>query len=289
MKNNQKRELKKGGYQLIALDLDGTLFNNQCLVTPACREALQEAAEQGIRVVVSTGRPMCGIPLDKLEDTGIRYAITTNGAGIYDLKTQTPLFVSEMTSRQAEPILRFLETCDIHMDAFINGSAFSRRDLSIAMKLELPEATRRYILDTRIRIDGLTDYIVNNDIPIQKITLNFEPLGNGIYKDRDRVKKFLEKQPDIDVVCGGYHNLEFTKAGISKGSGLKELARILSIPMEQTMAAGDSENDLSILHAAAVGIAMENASPDVKEAADWITASNEEEGITKLFREWVLR
>lgn len=282
------KTIKKGAYRLIALDLDGTLFNNSCIVTPPCREAIAEAIQEGIHVVVSTGRPLSGVSRDRLKGTGIRYAITTNGAGIYDMETKKALSVSTMSSEEVAPILRFLETKDIHMDVFVNGNAFSRKDLSIALKLELPEATRRYILDTRIRVDGLTDFITGNQIPVQKITLNFEPLGNGRYRDRDEVKAFLDKQPNINVVCGGYHNLEFTKAGISKGTGLRDLAKALSVPMEETMAVGDSENDLSILEAAAVGVAMANASDDVKAAADLITASNEEDGVAKLFRQWVL-
>jgi hypothetical protein len=111
------------------------------------------------------------------------------------------------------------------------------------------------------------------------MTLNFYPDGQGGFTDREKVHKYLLSNPAIDVVSGGYHNLEFTRAGVNKGVGLHRLAEILGVDPAATMAIGDTENDLSIIRAAGIGVAMGNATDTVKAQADYITSSNEEDGV----------
>lgn len=268
--------------QLIALDLDGTLFNNQSQITPKNHEAIQKALDHGIHVVISTGRPFSGLPMNQIAKTGIRYAITTNGSGVYELPSGKCIYENAMEEEIILPILEFLDTKDIHMDAFINGRAFSSEKCrAAAEKLDMPPSLKNYIINTRVRVSDLTGYIRQNHLPVQKMTLNFYPAGDGIFKDRETVKEFLLANPKIQCVSGGYHNLEFTKAGVTKGTGLLELTRRLGIPVENTMAIGDTENDIDILTAAGIGVAMGNATEDVKAKAGHITASNEEDGVAK--------
>ena len=94
--------------------------------------------------------------------------------------------------------------------------------------------------------------------------------------------------PDINVVCGGYNNLEFTAAGVDKGMGLKKLAELLSIPMESTMAIGDTENDLAIIEAAGIGVAMGNATDAVKARADYVTTTNTKDGVAAAIEHFIL-
>jgi hypothetical protein len=268
--------------QLIALDLDGTLFDNHSRISAQNFEAIQRVSRQGVHVVLSTGRPYSGLPFEELEDSGIAYAITTNGSSIYEIEPENCLYEDAMDEEIMLPILDFLFTKDIHMDAFIDGSAYSPLHcLAAAMKLDLPDSIKDYILNTRIRVADLPRYIKKHHCPVQKMTLNFMPDGHGGFIDRQEVLHFLEANPNIDVVSGGYNNLEFTRAGINKGVGLQQLARILGIDPDCTMAIGDSENDLSILCAAGVGVAMGNATDQLKQHADYITASNEESGVAQ--------
>ena len=110
------------------------------------------------------------------------------------------------------------------------------------------------------------------------MTLNFYPEG-GIFKDREEVRKYLESNPAVTTVSGGYNNLEFTRADVNKGVGLQKMAQLLDIPVTQTMAVGDTENDLAIIRAAGFGVAMGNATAAVKSAADYVTTSNDEDGV----------
>ena len=285
--------------QLLALDLDGTLFNNSGMITPRTIEAIEKAIQKGVHVIISTGRPYCGIPFEQLKAVDIQYAITTNGAAVYDIQGITHyandgspkklLFEQCLTDEQTKEILPFLLAHDIHMDAFIHGDGFSPSDrLGIAQELSIPESLKKYIIGSRKRVDDFEAFIIENHIPIQKMTLNFIKEEDGSFRDREEIRLFLENRPDVVAVCGGYNNLEFTGQGVTKGEALRRLAKQLNIPMECTMAIGDTENDISILEAAHLGIAMGNAPEDIKKIANAVTSSNEEDGVAFAIEKYIL-
>lgn len=265
---------------LIALDLDGTLFNSKSIISKENLQTIRCAVDSGVTVVISTGRPYSGLPLEQLKGTGIQYAITTNGSAIYEIDSRRCVCEECIPNEISFPIIEFLLTKDMHFDAFIQGNAYSpNKCLEAARQLQIPDSLKKYIIDSRIRVDDILAYITDHHLQIQKMTLNFHPDENGVLIARQEVKEFLLKNPAINVVCGGFNNLEFTKAGIDKGVGLSRLAEYLHIPMEQTMAIGDTENDLAILKAAAVGVAMENAPEEIKQQADYVTLSNDKSGV----------
>lgn len=265
--------------KLIALDLDGTLFNSQSQISAHNIDTIKKANEAGATVIISTGRPYSGLPFEQLKGSGIRYAITTNGSAIYEIESGKCLFEEAMDEDIILPILDFLLTKDIHMDAFIGGKGYTPvQCVAAGQKLANPPALKHYILNTRVRVDNLPLFIHENQLKVQKMTLNFYPEGD-VFKDREEVRKYLESNPAITMVSGGYNNLEFTRADVNKGIGLQKMAQLLDIPVAQTMAVGDTENDLAIIRAAGVGVAMGNATAAVKSAADYITTSNDEDGV----------
>lgn len=265
--------------KLIALDLDGTLFNSQSQISAHNIDTIKKANEAGATVVISTGRPYNGLPFEQLKGSGIRFAITTNGSAIYEIESGKCLFEEAMDEEIILPILDFLLTKDIHMDAFIGGKGYTPvQCVAAGQKLANPPALKHYILNTRVRVDNLPLFIHENQLKVQKMTLNFYPEG-GIFKDREEVRKYLESNPAVTTVSGGYNNLEFTRADVNKGVGLQKMAQLLDIPVAQTMAVGDTENDLAIIRAAGFGVAMGNATAAVKSAADYITTSNDEDGV----------
>lgn len=265
--------------KLIALDLDGTLFNSQSQISAHNIDTIKKANEAGATVVISTGRPYSGLPFEQLKGSGIRFAITTNGSAIYEIESGKCLFEEAMDEDIILPILDFLLTKDIHMDAFIGGKGYTPvQCVAAGQKLANPPALKHYILNTRVRVDNLPLFIHENQLKVQKMTLNFYPEGD-VFKDREEVRKYLESNPAVTTVSGGYNNLEFTRADVNKGFGLQKMAQLLDIPVAQTMAVGDTENDLAIIRAAGVGVAMGNATAAVKSAADYITTSNDEDGV----------
>lgn len=275
--------------KLVALDLDGTLFDNSSHISERNLTAIRSITDKGIHVVISTGRPFEGIPFDQIKGTGINYAITANGSGIYEISTGKCLYENAMDEELVAPILNFLLTRDIHMDAFIGGKGYTPvQCVETAQKLTVPSSIKNYIITTRTRLDNILQFIHENQLKVQKMTLNFYPAADGTLIDRETVRKFLVSNPSITTVCGGYNNLEFTRADANKGVGLRKLAEILGVNPDATMAIGDTENDLAIIEAAGIGVAMENATDAVKARADYVTTTNTKDGVAAAIEHFIL-
>lgn len=275
--------------KLVALDLDGTLFDNSSRISKRNLTAIRSITGKGIHVVISTGRPFEGIPFDQIKGTGINYAITANGSGIYEISTGKCLYENAMDEELVTPILNFLLTRDIHMDAFIGGKGYTPvQCVETAQKLTVPSSIKNYIITTRTRLDNILQFIHENQLKVQKMTLNFYPAADGTLIDRETVRKFLVSNPSITTVCGGYNNLEFTRADANKGVGLRKLAEILGVNPDATMAIGDTENDLAIIEAAGIGVAMGNATDAVKARADYVTTTNTKDGVAAAIEHFIL-
>ena len=275
--------------KLVALDLDGTLFDNSSRISERNLTAIRSITDKGIHVVISTGRPFEGIPFDQIKGTGINYAITANGSGIYEISTGKCLYENAMDEELVTPILNFLLTRDIHMDAFIGGKGYTPvQCVETAQKLTVPSSIKNYIITTRTRLDNILQFIHENQLKVQKMTLNFYPAADGTLIDRETVRKFLVSNPSITTVCGGYNNLEFTRADANKGVGLRKLAEILGVNPDATMAIGDTENDLVIIEAAGIGVAMGNATDAVKARADYVTTTNTKDGVAAAIEHFIL-
>lgn len=275
--------------KLVALDLDGTLFDNSSRISKRNLTAIRSITDKGIHVVISTGRPFEGIPFDQIKGTGINYAITANGSGIYEISTGKCLYENAMDEELVTPILNFLLTRDIHMDAFIGGKGYTPiQCVETAQKLTVPSSIKNYIITTRTRLDNILQFIHENQLKVQKMTLNFYPAADGTLIDRETVRKFLLSNPSITTVCGGYNNLEFTRADANKGVGLRKLAEILGVNPDATMAIGDTENDLAIIEAAGIGVAMGNATDAVKARADYVTTTNTKDGVAAAIEHFIL-
>ncbi len=275
--------------KLVALDLDGTLFDHSSRISKRNLTAIRSITDKGIHVVISTGRPFEGIPFDQIKGTGINYAITANGSGIYEISTGKCLYENAMDEELVTPILNFLLTRDIHMDAFIGGKGYTPiQCVETAQKLTVPSSIKNYIITTRTRLDNILQFIHENQLKVQKMTLNFYPAADGTLIDRETVRKFLVSNPSITTVCGGYNNLEFTRADANKGVGLRKLAEILGVNPDATMAIGDTENDLAIIEAAGIGVAMGNATDAVKARADYVTTTNTKDGVAAAIEHFIL-
>lgn len=275
--------------KLVALDLDGTLFNNESIISQRNKTAIQKATASGIHVVISTGRPFCGIPFSQIEGTGIRYALTANGSAIYEISTGKCLYEACLPNEVTFPILDFLLSKEVHMDAFIEGKGYSpQKCLPTGLKLPIPPSIKEYVINTRTRVEDLKAYMQEHHLKMQKMTINFIRDEKGELKHRKEVYEFLSSNPAISCVSGGYNNLEYTRSDVNKGTGLTQLAKLLDIPVGETMAIGDTENDIAIIRAAGIGVAMGNATPAVKEIADCITLSNEEDGVACMLEKLLL-
>lgn len=275
--------------KLVALDMDGTLFNDKLEITEENQRMIRAAVEAGVHVVISTGRPYVGLPIDDFVKLGIRYAITANGGGIYRLPEKECVFSSCMPPQVIAPIIRYLQTKDIQYDAFISGNRYREpnRQHLVERMTQFPVATRTFVKNNAIFADDLAAFIEERGLDVEKMTINFYPLADGTYKDRDDVWNYLSSNPQVTALSGGYMNIEYTMSGTTKAMGLRFLADLLDVPMECTMACGDTANDADIMQAAAIGVAMGNAGNEIKAIADFVTKSNNDSGVAYAIEKFV--
>ncbi len=275
--------------KLVALDMDGTLFNDKLEITEENQRMIRAAVEAGVHVIISTGRPYIGLPNDALAELGMRYVITSNGGGIYRIPEKECVFSNCMPPEISVPIIRYLQTKDIQYDAFIAGNRYreSNRQHIVDRLTQFPEATRTFVKNNAIFVEDLASFIEERKLHMEKMTINFYPLADGTFKDREDVWSYLSANPAVTALCGGYKNIEYTMSGTTKAVGLRFLADLLEVPMECTMACGDTQNDADIMQAAAIGVAMGNASNEIKAIADFISKSNNDSGVAYAIEKFV--
>lgn len=281
-------ELKKADIRLIAIDLDGTMLNNEKKLTEHTREVLVRAGREGIVILPATGRHYKGIPEAVAGLEGVRYFLTTNGASVYDKEQGSYIYEDSMPCAFALQILEKLMQYDILVDAFIGGDAYrSEADMDYVKYLQIPDVLKEFIRNSRKGVPSLYDYIKEKQIDVHKFTLNFKPDGQGGYLNRDKVLQMAENEKRLSCVCGGLNNLELTNHTATKGNALLRMGELLGIRREQIMAIGDSGNDYAMLKAAGIGVAMENAEQEVLTAADFVTKSNEEDGVAYIIEQYL--
>ncbi|WP_313538349.1 sugar-phosphatase [Enterococcus sp.] len=267
--------------KLIAIDIDGTLLNDDRKITPAVYQALKAAEAQGVRIVLCTGRPLTGVQdllteLDLFTDND--FVITYNGSLVQKTKDQAIIsefglshedyaFV-EMTARQLGVHLH-VETQDTMFTANRDISPYTVYEaflVNMPLKYRTPEE-------------------MTPDLNIIKMMMIDEPaLLDSVIP---QLPAALTEQ--YNVVKSAPFFLEVLNKKAHKGAAVKKLAEHLGIDQSEVMAIGDNENDLTMVEYAGIGVAMANATENVRNMADVITASNEEDGVAKVINEYVLQ
>lgn len=261
--------------KLIALDLDGTLMNSKKQLSKENRKALTECIENGILVVPCTGRTADGIPSEIKDIDGIRYAIATNGAVIHDLKENAVLDTRMLTWEKAMELLEFVDNYPVMYDPYIEGRGITEpKFFENLSDYCLTDALQDLVKKTRDLHPSIIDYVRNIRKPVEKINLFFPDM-----EGRARLRAELNKQADILVTSSIPNNLEINALGASKGEAIHRLADLLGIDRAQTMAIGDGENDFTMIRMAGVGVAMKNASEELQAEANYVTETNDDDGV----------
>lgn len=271
--------------KMIGLDLDGTLLNENKELTQYTADTLKKAVEKGICIVISTGRPITGVPKELLDFPGIRYVITSNGGRIIDNWENKILYDNPVPHNTAEKVLKIVSEYETLREIYFDGQGYVQQNELDNIHLYVEKVpVREYILRTRKPIDN-----------IWKMMKEMKPKGvdkvHALFADKDDVSAAKERLEALqEVVISGSlgSNLEMNAPGVNKGEGLLILGRLLGIEREEIMVCGDGGNDLAMIETAGLGVAMANATDEVKKAADYITCSNEEEGVAKAIEKFVL-
>ena len=263
---------------IIVLDLDGTLLNSRKEISPANYAALERAAAAGALIVPSTGRFYSGMPEAVRSLPFVRYAITVNGAMIYDAKEDKTLYTAELDCARADQVYDYLDTLDVIYDCFQDGWGWmDRSHQEKAPEYVFEPHVLEMIYRLRNPLDNFRQTIRDRGKGLQKIQMFFRDPELRL----KMLKELPQAFPDLSVTTSISNNIEINSAGADKGTALRELCRQLNLDVSRSMAFGDGLNDTSMLQAAGIGVAMENAHPDLKAVADHITDSNDSDGVAK--------
>ncbi len=264
--------------QLIATDLDGTLLNSQHQLTARTRETLKKAMRHGVHVVLATGRtwsaPTAGRVVREL-------GLTLPGIFSQGLMIHNPdgsiRYQRSIANERAAEVIRFSEAHHLHYYGASGATLFMQGENPFIV-----EMMARYHEPSPKTVPSLLDILAAGSF--NKFVFIEEPeriagLRDVLLPELCDGEALVQTAPEF---------LEFLPSGASKGAALARLIEELNIPRDSVLAIGDAENDIEMLQVAGIGVAMGNAMPHVKEIADYITLSNDEDGVAEAVERFVL-
>ena len=279
--------------RIVALDLDGTLLDSQKRLSAANRDALARAAAKGVLIVPTTGRFFGMMPPAVRDLPFVRYAITINGAQVYDRETDTALVRDEIPLDMALGVMELLDRYDVIYDCYRQNWGW----MTAALQDKAADyATNEHYLgmvrEFRRPVPELKAHLraTAGEGDVQKIMLfarNTQVSGlSSQVLDAIRLE-LAAKFPEINVTASTWNNLELNIKSAHKGNALRRFAEHLGHKLENCMAFRDGMNDFTMVEAAGLGIAMANAEPEVKRVAKDVTLSNDEDGVAKGIDKWI--
>ena len=270
--------------RLIALDLDGTTLNDDRVISERTRRAMAQAADRGVNIVIATGRPLGALPSDVFEIEAIRYALTSNGASITDIREDRTFYENCLSPRAVQASVELLRQYDYVLETFVKGVAYIEgwyyeqvRETGTCFR------NAEYILNTRNPVPDIYQFMMDNREHLENININFENLDEkpGMYEK-------LIRLPEATITSSFDHNLEIGGATTSKAEALRQMGQLLGVKQEEMMAVGDSPNDIAMLLEAGMPVAVGNAKDEVKKIARYVAPTNHEDGVADAIEKFVL-
>ncbi len=271
-----------GKYELIALDMDGTLLNSHLTISDANCAAIRRAAAAGKHVALCTGRCMSEIrdQLPLIPD--VRYIICENGGCVYDRKYEQSIYADLMPMEEIRYILRLMQREHVVIQCFHDNQSYVyRADDSWMDEFDMADY-RECFARSAVHDAVLFDTFDERPFGVEKINLYFTNEA-----DRTRIANLLADRP-LQPIATLRHLLEVVPVTADKGRGLKNLCAHLDISIAQTIGVGDSMNDAGMLRAAGLGVAMGNATDDIKRMAGFIAADFDHDGVAQVIDEILL-
>jgi Cof subfamily protein (haloacid dehalogenase superfamily) len=265
---------------LVAADMDGTFLTSSKQVPVRNMALLDELAAHGGIFVPCTGRPVSAVPDEVLRHGATRFAIGANGAVVYDVAAGRALHVEEMNKRDVIALYERVRNLEATFDVFADGEVYSERARYDAMcSYGIDEPTLKMLRRVRKPVDALVPAIVEHVSRVEKITCFWRH-----EEDRAALDEAIREAAAFSSAHGHPKNFELQAKGVSKGTALRWLCDYVGIDVGDVVAFGDEANDLPLLLAAGDGVAMANATDEVRAVADHVTSSNDDAGVAAYFR-----
>ncbi|PWK11310.1 Cof-type HAD-IIB family hydrolase [Tumebacillus permanentifrigoris] len=269
-------------YRMLVSDIDGTLLNSKGEVTPGTIQAIRDAYDNGIIVTLATGRQLRGV-VDIVKQIGISVpVILGNGAVVVDPLAQKTLLHQTLDEETTKAILEVIQAHGLWSSVFVH--TFEGVDTYYDLDPGFDEAyvfIHKHIPEVVQQVESLKEVAHLHPIKVLLIdrTEHVLPLYEALQKLPQTFNMVIS-----DHDWPGFTLLECFHHRSTKASGIRHVAEIFNIPAEQVVAVGDNTNDFEMIEFAGLGVAMGNAHAELQERADWITKSNDQDGVAHLIR-----
>jgi Cof subfamily protein (haloacid dehalogenase superfamily) len=270
-------------YRLVVTDIDGTLLNEEKKISKATHDGIHAIMDKGVKFVVATGRVYSAAKWPYI-DLGINGPlITCNGALIKDTGTGEIIYERPLDAELARRVSKICSRYDVYFHYYTEETIHSERYDFILKRFA--ELSKNLPEEKKVPTEIIESYdgFLDRGQTLYKI---------GIYCDEGETSaKMMKEIMALDgIAC--YKSLassfDVMAEGVSKADAIAQLNKYYDIPREETIASGDNENDIEMIKYAGLGVAMANAVEAAKDVADYITTSNEEDGLLKVLKEFIL-
>ena len=288
-------------YKLVAIDLDGTMLNSYGIVTENTKNVIKQTLKQGIEVVIASGRPIDSIKTIAKEIGTDKYFIAGNGALIYDIQNDEIIYEKFMSKEKVLEIIKICEentiSYNLYTETTIIAKAFKYNVLYYHKENLKKEENKR----TNITIvDDIYKYVENLENPkFLKITVCdenkfvFQSIIKKLRKVDDievldvlHMSRKMIKQGTEDIPIEYYYT-EISLKNVDKWNAIQFLMKKMNLKKEEIIAIGDNMNDKLMIENAGLGVAMGGSTPIIQNIANYITKSNNEEGVAKVLEKIV--
>lgn len=270
-------------YELIAFDMDGTLLDSNKAIREDSLAAIKKARQSNKIICLSTGRSMTELKIFGSQLDDVQYFIAVSGALIYDNEKKQPVMQKTLSHETVIKLFEQVKTRDVLIHLHSDKSIVQKDKLE-----RMPEFNMGLYKPMFKKIctqpESIYDYYLEEKVPVYKLNIYSKTT-----EERQSLFEELKTWPELTLAFSEKTSIECSPSGITKGTGLKHLCRLLNIPLEKTIAVGDAENDLEILKTAGLAAVMGNASQKIKNVAEVVLKDNDSGGCAQAINYFLLK
>lgn len=282
-------------YKLVAIDLDGTMLNSYGVVTQNTKSVIQKTIQKGTEVVIASGRPIDSIKSIAEEIGSEKYLIAGNGALIYDIQKEKIIYDKFLPKQKVLEIIKICEENSIAYNVYTEQAVLATALKYNVLYYQKENLKKEESKQTKINIiDNMYDYVKNRkDENFLKMTICddtqtvFQSIIRKLRKiegvevlDVSHMSRKTIKQGTEEIIVE-YYYAEISMQNVDKWYAIEHLMKEMNLSKEEVMAIGDNVNDKKMIEEAGLGVVMAGSTPEVSQIADYITTSNNEEGVAK--------
>lgn len=287
-------------YKLVAIDLDGTMLNQYGIVTENTKKTIQKTIQKGVDVIIASGRPIDSIQSIAKEIGSEKYFIAGNGALIYDIQKDEIIYDKFLPKEKVLEIIKICEENSISYNVYTNQTILATALKYNVLYYQKENLKKEESKQTKISIvENMYEYVKNkkeekflkmticddNQTVFQSIIRKLRKIEGIEVLDVSHMSRKTIKQGTEEITIEYYYT-EITVKNVDKWDALEFLMEKLDVKKEEVIAIGDNVNDKKMIQEAGLGVAMEGSTPVVTQVADYITTSNNEEGVVNVLEKF---